>query len=489
MTRAIKQSHRRQASQLASPASSRTQSRPSSVRQEDGPSSVSGQDVPHESSSNSKTTTTTTTTTRCAKLPPRLTLGDRFALLPAELRADIFAHVLVQPAKWDIAHRPQGECFVDTFEDANREALLTMACIPPCAAGFENNPRAWRRFLAARGSSSESPLDDDQQQLLPQEQQLREEQLQREREQQDHQRREQRLTGRPPYEPSVTISWWHSAWAPPPLNPTLCSECYERRFRQSDASGSSPQKSLRSLPCLCARRRDLQTLLVCKAWYDEAGLVFYTRNTFAFGHPDEVLGFVAALPSRWRAVLTRVSFMVLDVAGWPETAAQELAATRHVLGTEAMRLAWEMLARELPALSYLEVDAAMLARPQCARVLMGLTFGSLRHIRFVQGAPEMWQGWNGMDERGNYLHVWPRMFSRRSIDGKGDDFAVEVARRLKGLTPGLGETLPRRVQLQMLREERKYLRRFGMLPGGDLLTDTDEESLVEGLSLFDVGSG
>lgn len=357
-----------------------------------------------------------------------MTLGDRFAMLPAELRADVFAHLLVRPVKWDTAHLPRSECLIDSFE--RHHQATSMECIWPCSSGYGDDARAWRRLILS-AAGAQQPQD------------------------------EYHRIDWAPEEPPVTVALWHSSWAPEPRNKLLCSECYERKYRSDPPA---PRRSLRSLPCLCARRADLQVLLVCRQWYDEAGMVFYTRNTFAFAHPHEVLGFVGALADRWRRVLARVSFMVLATAGGadrPQTAHEEIAVTGVIVRTPTMGEAWRLMARELTGLKYLEVDAILLAREESATMLRGVEFENLRVVRFVQAAPHMWQGWSDMDERGNRIHMWPRISARRNIDGRDDELAADVARAMKGLKhDDWEETSSMRVRQAMHDEMQKYLKRF-----------------------------
>lgn len=132
--------------------------------------------------------------------PIHPTLADRFHALPAELRAHVFSHVLVQPVKWDIEH--QNECPLRT----SNEEIDVWVCNRHCAYLFRNTT-GWRQNLNEGHMTPISPL--------------------------------------------------RSKWAPDQTNPYLCSDCF-LRFRPR------PFPKASSLPCLCARRNGLEALLVCR---------------------------------------------------------------------------------------------------------------------------------------------------------------------------------------------------------------------------------
>ncbi|KAI0871092.1 hypothetical protein GGS24DRAFT_472766 [Hypoxylon argillaceum] len=148
--------------------------------------------------------------------PP--SLGTRFAGLPAELRAEILAWLLVRPVKWSATHMADcplrsPELTATPFEDIRPRMVPSRAT---CAAA-DPPMRRWRHCT--------------------------------------------RPIWRDP---------WRSEWAPPITNEFLCSSCWDERFR----SYSCPR--IDSLPCLCARKRradGFAALLVCRAWYEEGARV------------------------------------------------------------------------------------------------------------------------------------------------------------------------------------------------------------------------
>ncbi|KAK8041505.1 hypothetical protein PG994_014512 [Apiospora phragmitis] len=148
--------------------------------------------------------------------------------------------------------------------------------------------------------------------------------------------------------PPLLVDPWRSRWAPPPTNPYICSTCFDRRHRPHP----HPAPSKFSLPCLCARRANLQVLLMCRRWYAEAGRVFYVRNTFAFADPRECVEFLTTLAPRWRRLISQVSLLALAARDYvPESAARELEMVQVPTEGDAGLARALALLRELPALT------------------------------------------------------------------------------------------------------------------------------------------
>ncbi|KAI0449844.1 hypothetical protein F5B21DRAFT_29154 [Xylaria acuta] len=284
--------------------------------------------------------------------PP--TLGIRFANLPAELRAEILAWLLVRPVKWSAEHEADcplrsPELTSSPFEDIRPRMFLSR----------ETCPLAFCGIPASRWRSRTRPIFSDP---------------------------------------------WRSEWAPAITNEFLCSTCWDARFR------SHPAPRIDSLPCLCARKRrdGLAALLVCKKWYEEGARVLYTRNTFAFATPGECAAFFAELNPRWSALVSKVSLLTLaPVREDHESTGEELEAA--ALDAKELREAWAMM-RKLPALSELELDSLFLTRPGCVRVFRWKALRNLRKVEFTQSVPMILDG-------APRDFVWPRRALREVIEG------------------------------------------------------------------------
>ncbi|KAI6080275.1 hypothetical protein F4821DRAFT_251880 [Hypoxylon rubiginosum] len=292
--------------------------------------------------------------------PP--TLGNRFHALLPELRDEIFAWLLVRPVKWDAEHTPT--CLLritpDPYQNIHPRLDTRQAT---CALLYESYETArWRR------------------------------------------RRK-----------PIFVDPWRSQWAPAQGNPFLCTICYDREYRLE------PFPRVVSLPCLCARRQNLDTLLVCRRWYEEAGRVFYTRNTFAFGSAQECVDFLANLSPRWQPFVSKASLLALAPRGvYPETAAEECEKVETP--TRSLEEAWSLLG-QLPGLSELELDAILLTRLDCVRVLRKPALKSLGRISFTQAVPQQ-------PRHVSRMLVWPRRGIRKTVEDS--DFARRVARAIRG---------------------------------------------------------
>ncbi|KAI1493633.1 hypothetical protein F5X96DRAFT_151812 [Biscogniauxia mediterranea] len=346
-----------------------------------------------------------------------LTLGDRFQLLPSELRASVFAQLLVAPVKWTARHSTDTACALlaaaHPFSDVRPTPTSTGDYI--CAyQHLWGTAGQWRAAqVQARGQTWTDP--------------------------------------------------WRSAWAPAQRNAFVCAACYDERLRPRLGP---PVPETHSLPCVCARRgrRELQVLLVSRGWYGEAGAVLYGANTWAFADARECVGFFGALAPRWRRLVSKVSLLALAPPGvFPPTAE---ADTREVeVDAGALRKAWNVLAG-LPALSELELDAVFLTRQDCVEVLRGPALKNLRRITFTQGMPFQ-------PMRAPREFVWPRRACRIVVEDS--DFVSQVAREIKGLRYGWTKGKKGKANRQAAEEEKeRYCKRFGSPEKDKKESDKDE---------------
>lgn len=99
------------------------------------------------------------------------------------------------------------------------------------------------------------------------------------------------------------VSPARSKWASPQQNPFICDKCYKNAVRP----GTHPPMDL--LSCLCARRQNLELLLVNKEFYREASTVFWSENTFAFESAEALARFLQNISSQTRDRLKHISFI------------------------------------------------------------------------------------------------------------------------------------------------------------------------------------
>ena len=186
---------------------------------------------------------------------PCPTLAERFHALPSEIRNHIFAILLVRPARWDIAHDPDCD-----FRNRADSSIVIVTLPEP----------DWNEYTCVRCCTWH-----------------------------DENKRFKKIGWEHP---------WRSKYAPTPANRLMCSDCWDEHFRPRPCPPCPPRPfrsrthsnglpAVEGIPCLCARRTDLDVLLVCWRWYMEAGHVFYTRNTFAF---EDVSSFVQFAQNLWR---------------------------------------------------------------------------------------------------------------------------------------------------------------------------------------------
>lgn len=289
-------------------------------------------------------------------------LLDRFYALPAELRERVFAILLVQPTKWDIPHLRT--CPLRTTADQRitfrpRLDVLRNCCAECSLQHFSRSlPRHWPIY----------PIWEDP---------------------------------------------WRSQWAPEQLNPYLCTKCYDEKHRPD-----RPVVHPEALPCLCARRRNLQILLVCKRWYEEASRVFWRRNTFAFEDARSFLDFLGHIRPETALEIRHISLM----AWLPDAhAAHDSTADPGDWDPTPYRKVWSAL-RRLASLSTLELDSLFLTRIESLRAIRKLGMRQLRKCTFAQRLPDAF-----------FTRPEPYLFpglARRHIVCR--TLAEEVAREIKG---------------------------------------------------------
>lgn len=297
----------------------------------------------------------------------RPTLADRFAALPTELRAHIFSFLLVQPVKWALEHELPCPLY------SNPDLFITFQHDPCARCGGHCYPSAWRPLAVAW-------------QELP-------------------------------------LSPWRSKYAPPVTNPFLCSNCWDADFRQSVTGLEFP--NLRELmPCLCARRNELDILLVCRRWYEEASRVLWSRNTFAFEDSRTFTKFARNCPRP--DLVTKVSILDAD---------RSLRAHVHIefewpdWAYDRKRQALITALRSFPALTHLELDAVLLHDVRDVRTMLRLGLRTVRSVRFIHhaDAKKTTDVSAGVLAKGHY--IYPSLASALLLRG---GLAEEVARAIKG---------------------------------------------------------
>ncbi|KAI1212074.1 uncharacterized protein F4807DRAFT_458275 [Annulohypoxylon truncatum] len=289
------------------------------------------------------------------------TLGSYFYSFPQEIRDDIFACLLVRPPRWDVEHRQSCE-----LRKKNPEYPLQPYLCPEddgtCANAYQTLA-TWRH------------------RILP-----------------------------------TTVDPFRSVWAPPQTNPYLCTYCWDWRYRPR------PFPITYSLPCLCARREHLQTLLVCRRWYEEAGRVFYSRNTFSFTNVPEGINFFDNLNPRWKPFLTKICLLNFLGGCEQQGPLDEFKDIRiPTRGKNGLAKLWRQL-RSLPFLSELELDAIFLTRLECVEVFRGPPLKNLRQLKFTQSDP------NAPDDEAHRF-VWPRRALRWTND---DNFSACITKWIMG---------------------------------------------------------
>lgn len=161
-------------------------------------------------------------------------------------------------------------------------------------------------------------------------------------------------------------------------------------------------------------------LLVCKRFYDEAGHVFYTENTFAFENSSSFVSFFGNLAPRWRDSVSKVSLLAFKTPATAQEAEEDWEPSTRLAPV------WSLL-RRLPSLSQLELDALFLTRLKTVRAMRKLGMRNLRAVRFVQHRYD--EEWATRCVPGEMAFVWPNLAVRTMVE---DGFAGQIARKVKG---------------------------------------------------------
>jgi hypothetical protein len=170
---------------------------------------------------------------------------------------------------------------------------------------------------------------------------------------------------------------------------------------------------------------------------------------FAFASPEECIDFFSALNPRWRTFVSKASLLALAPRGeYPISATKELQSVK--VNPRALQRAWNLL-RKLPALSELELDAIFLTRPDCVPIFRGVALKNLRRINFTQSTPMI-------PSEAPREFVWPRRALRKTIDYS--DFAVDVARGIKGWRHGWVKRQDRGDEQAVVKEQIRYCTRY-----------------------------
>ncbi|KAK6850408.1 hypothetical protein PG995_005108 [Apiospora arundinis] len=350
-------------------------------------------------------------------------LGELFHGLTSEVRDEIFAQLLVRPVKWDVEH--QAEC-------EKRRKVPPHESIRP---QFEHS--YWPEYTCASRMRPNTDLD-TQLSRLP-----------------------------------VWRDPWLSRWAPEQINKWVCTLCWTARLRPR------PFPETWSLPCLCARFGQLQVLLVCRQWYDEASTVFWTRNTFAFAQTGECVNFFESLPRRLASLISKVSLRVLPANDKvPLDTRYELSITDiEVEGDGGLGHVWVLLA-ELSSLTDLELDALFLTNSQAVRILRRPGPRGLRRVHFTQNRLIPWQCRIEHRARSDYQfgeliprpihgnihlkevqrYVWPSQHHRKFVDDS--EFATNIARSIKGLRHEGDNDYSKDDAAEVFQEKERYIHRL-----------------------------
>jgi hypothetical protein len=289
----------------------------------------------------------------------RSDLGARFDALPHELRAHVFAFLLVRPVKWDLLHlescvRSSSKTTSD-YTRPSHHSLVDPDNSYICAScGPDTHERNWRHAFE-RGFE-------------------------------------------------VYISPWRSRWAAAQTNPYICTNCYDDRWR------ARPFPEPTNLPCLCARRRNLEARLVCRQWNKEASIVFFSDNTFAFDDCIAMENFFSAIPRRWKTLITRVSLL--------------LPLWRNDSGVDLLDSPLCVLDK-LTWLQYLELDAKLLNKETTVSALLSCDIPSLHKVRFVAQRPYKDVLWRRLNPP---TYIWGELEDRMLFTGGLPEY---VARSIK----------------------------------------------------------
>lgn len=320
-----------------------------------------------------------------------LTLGDHFHSLPMELRLHIFSFLVVQPVKWNLQHK---ESCAYTKSSA--------ADIVPRIIGYDPSQYHWYRKVTSTDTCVRCMEGQIHRQFPPWRREI-----------------------------SSLVVWknpWRSDWAPKIRNEFVCSDCWDANLRTDSHPHVMEAFRAGVMKCLCARREHLQVRLVCKRWSEEAGRVFYSKNTFAFENTRTFVAFANNLNSHWRALISKISIMAYHSEPQRDSRSTE-AQLNRLLGApehhKTISALWGPL-RSFSALSSLQLDATFLARVDCIQSMLRLGLRNLRQVRFnIRNRPGVYV----QVKSGGSKYIYPEYVQSRVLVG---GLAEVVSRAIKG---------------------------------------------------------
>lgn len=260
--------------------------------------------------------------------PKPLSLGHRFQALPAELRAHIFSLLLVRPVKWNLDHEPDCPLYADPTLDLRAEP----GDCARCWGGL--HPLLWRNQTTRRGGWKGARLNP-----------------------------------------------WRSKYAPTVMNDFMCSDCWDESFREQVTALQFP-KVRSAMPCLCAQRRHLDVLLVCRQWYAEASNVLWTGNTITFETCELFTAFATTCTAR-----DKIGKISIINTGRHDPPASVGTFERPDWAFHKKRQTLIAALRSFPALRHLELDSCLLRDGREVQAMLRLGMRDLRSISFIYHPP------------------------------------------------------------------------------------------------------
>ena len=153
--------------------------------------------------------------------------------------------------------------------------------------------------------------------------------------------------------------------------------------------------------------------------------MFYARNTYASEDGATLVDLIGSLDARWRYTLTRVSLTAKLVSISSAIPSEQDRQSGFESGKK-LAAVWSTL-RQLPSLSYLELDALFLTRADTVQSLLRLGLRNLRRVNSTlrNNPPQPLEV--------GCQHVFHRFAAPSLLVG---GFAEEVARAIKGQRRG-----------------------------------------------------
>ncbi|KAF2716435.1 hypothetical protein K431DRAFT_350313 [Polychaeton citri CBS 116435] len=371
------------------------------------------------------------------------TLGHRFHSLPAEIRAEIFSHLLVRTVKWNVSH-----------EESCKN--LSIGYSPSChLPGLDSTKNSCAH--CTHGANSVSQWRNSQAYI--------ESQRQADNARSLHRHRRSLYPVR--YRSEIWVDPSRSEWAPPQRNPYLCTNCYEERVRPRPCP--RPYAVFGAIPCLCARRRNLQVMLVSRQWYDEAATVLYSRNTFSFEDKKSFIDFVATLQPRWADKISKVSILspLLIAPPYNPPPSDPQSVPRGGLDLDEFESPITStvmkLLRQLPGLTTIELPSLCLTNQKALRNLRRLGHSNIQQVNFVDAAflfnEQEWWGRNFAAPNKHVKYVWPHLAVRKLVIG-GTAELIARAVKAQPVMRGVNGRRGQHFWETLAKEERKeYLDR------------------------------